>query len=390
MPPTSGRGSPRPGPGCDRGGGGRGRSGAGAAAIAAPVARVERSGAGIVGLGAAFFVVAMMLAGLPPMAGFLGKFMLLSAALGGADATVAAAGPGAAAGGSPGAGAAWLVAAVLLNGLLAIVALARLGSRTFWKGAPRLRAPGRAALAPLAIPLALALALLVFAGPVSRHLDAAARGLYAPQPYVDAVLRKAPVPSRQARRRPPPPARPRPGRAGGRCGRHGGHGRGGRPMTRLLPMPLVSALVFALWLLLAGTVAPGQLLLAAALAIVLPLAIRPLWTDAPRIRRPGLVVALGLRVLGDIVKANLQVAAQVLGPQAALRPTFVWVPLDLREDHAIAALAGIITMTPGTLSADLSTDRRHLLVHALHAPDPEALVADIKARYEAPLKEIFA
>jgi multicomponent K+:H+ antiporter subunit E len=56
------------------------------------------------------------------------------------------------------------------------------------------------------------------------------------------------------------------------------------------------------------------------------------------------------------------------------------------------ALAGIITMTPGTLSSDLSPDRKHLLVHALHCPDEAAeaaLVADIKARYEAPLMEIF-
>lgn len=161
-------------------------------------------------------------------------------------------------------------------------------------------------------------------------------------------------------------------------------------MIRLLPMPLVSLLVFALWLLLNGTVAAGHVLLAAAIAVGVPLAIAPWRPAAPRIRRPGLVVKLGLRVLIDIVVANLQVARQVLGPQSALQPAFVWVPLDLVDDHAVAALAGIITMTPGTLSADRSADGRHLLVHGLHVPDAQALVADIKARYEAPLKEIFA
>ena len=161
-------------------------------------------------------------------------------------------------------------------------------------------------------------------------------------------------------------------------------------MTRLLPMPLVSLLVFALWLLLNGTVAAGHLLLAATIAIAVPLAIAPWRPAAPRIRRPGLVVKLGLRVLADIVVANLQVARQVLGPQSALQPAFVWVPLDLVDDHAVAALAGIVTMTPGTLSADRSADGRYLLVHGLHVPDAQALVADIKARYEAPLKEIFA
>ena len=52
-------------------------------------------------------------------------------------------------------------------------------------------------------------------------------------------------------------------------------------------------------------------------------------------------------------------------------------------------LAGTITLTPGTLSADLSRDGRSLLVHALHAPDPDAVRDDIKNRYERRLKEIF-
>lgn len=153
----------------------------GAAALAA---RVEPVGAGLTALGLAFFVVAMMLAGLPPLAGFLGKFILLSAAIGG--------GPQ---GDAPVVGSAWLAGAVLLNGLAAIVALSRLGSRTFWKGGARLQPPGRSAVVPLAIPLSLAVGLMVFAGPVSRHVEGAASALYAPKPYLDAVLRTQPVPS---------------------------------------------------------------------------------------------------------------------------------------------------------------------------------------------------
>ena len=75
-----------------------------------------------------------------------------------------------------------------------------------------------------------------------------------------------------------------------------------------------------------------------------------------------------------------------------IQPRFVWYPLAIRDPHGIVALAGIITMTPGTLSADLSDDRRHLLIHAFDVDDDAAeaaLVADIRARYEAPLIEIF-
>ena len=63
--------------------------------------------------------------------------------------------------------------------------------------------------------------------------------------------------------------------------------------------------------------------------------------------------------------------------------------MALTSPEAITVLAGSITMTPGTVSADLAADGRSLLVHGLDVPDPEALVAEIKTRYEARLLEIF-
>ena len=100
---------------------------------------------------------------------------------------------------------------------------------------------------------------------------------------------------------------------------------------------------------------------------------------------PGLVLVM----LYDIVRANLHVARLVLGPQAAIRPGWVWVPLELTNIHGITALASLITVTPGTVSAELSDDRRYLLVHVLDLRDPEALIEEIKTRYEKPLRKIF-
>jgi multicomponent K+:H+ antiporter subunit E len=67
----------------------------------------------------------------------------------------------------------------------------------------------------------------------------------------------------------------------------------------------------------------------------------------------------------------------------------VTVPLDITSPEAITTLAGTITMTPGTLSADVSADGRALLVHCLDTGDPEATVAAIKRRYEDRLRRIF-
>jgi multicomponent K+:H+ antiporter subunit E len=160
-------------------------------------------------------------------------------------------------------------------------------------------------------------------------------------------------------------------------------------MSRLLPAPLISALLFVMWLLLNGTVSIGHCILGALLAIAIPWFGCAPRSGKPSLRRPVLVLQLGAVVVLDIVRSNIDVARRILGPQAAIRPGFVWVPLTLTEPHAIVTLAGIVTMTPGTLSADLSKNRRYLLVHALHLDDEARLIESIQRRYEAPLRRIF-
>ena len=160
-------------------------------------------------------------------------------------------------------------------------------------------------------------------------------------------------------------------------------------IKRLLPSPFLSAGLFMTWLLLNESVSVGHLLIAALLACALPVLTRRLRAEPARLQAPGTIARLGAVVLKDIVLSNIELTRRVLGPEDAIQPRFVWVPLDIRSPHGIVALAGIITMTPGTLSAELSDDRRHLLVHAFNVVDEVALVADIKTRYETPLREIF-
>jgi multicomponent K+:H+ antiporter subunit E len=159
-------------------------------------------------------------------------------------------------------------------------------------------------------------------------------------------------------------------------------------MARLVPAPVLSAVLLAAWLLLNGLSA-GHVVLAVALAVAIPWFTEPFRPDRFRVRSWTTLVTLALTVLWDIVVSNVQVARLILGPERRIHPRFIWLPLDIRDLHGIATLAGIITMTPGTLSADLSDDRRHLLIHALDVGDEAALIATIKARYEAPLRRIF-
>ena len=168
------------------------------------------------------------------------------------------------------------------------------------------------------------------------------------------------------------------------------HAAGATPTRfRIVPAPLMSVVLFFTWLLLNQSFSLGHIALALLLAITVPWFSERLRPERPVLKRPGLALRFLGVVLWDIVKSNIDVARAVLGPEHAINPRFVWVPLSIRDPHGIIALAGVITMTPGTLSAELTDDRAFLLVHAFNVADEAALIADIKARYEAPLREIF-
>ncbi|MFB6264875.1 MAG: Na+/H+ antiporter subunit E [Bradymonadaceae bacterium] len=160
--------------------------------------------------------------------------------------------------------------------------------------------------------------------------------------------------------------------------------------TSLLPHPLLSLSILAVWLLLWESVSLGSIALGGALALIIPVFARRFWPDAPEVRRPGLLITYALIFAWDILKANLSVAALVLKPNDSLRPTFLEIPLEIDHPFLITILANTISLTPGTVSTNVTGDRNMLLVHCLHCEDPEEEIEGIKERYEQRLEEIFA
>jgi multicomponent K+:H+ antiporter subunit E len=161
-------------------------------------------------------------------------------------------------------------------------------------------------------------------------------------------------------------------------------------LRRLYPHPYLTLTLIILWFLLVNQWKVGSLVMAVILATIIPLLTSAWWPDRPRVKRPFGLAAYSLLVLWDVIVANFQVARIVLfTPRDKIQSNWVTIPLDLHSPEAITLLAGTITMTPGTLTADMSACGRALLVHSLHAPDPDAVRDDIKARYEARLKRIF-
>ena len=159
----------------------------------------------------------------------------------------------------------------------------------------------------------------------------------------------------------------------------------------LLPHPFLTLLLAVVWTLLQNDISAGMVVFGIILGIIIPLGTSAWWPDRPSSFKLGKMLSYCLLVMWDIMVANVQVAWIVMTrSNADLRPSWVVIPLDLREPEAITVLAGTITLTPGTVSADLSDAGHSLLVHALDTDDPDAVRDEIKDRYERRLKEIFA
>lgn len=160
-------------------------------------------------------------------------------------------------------------------------------------------------------------------------------------------------------------------------------------MSRVLPHPILSTTLMVLWLLLVNELSAGHLLLGALLGWAVPLYTARFWPEEVRVRRPLVLLRFSVVVLYDIVVANVTVARLILGPSERMQPAFLTMPLTLRSEVAISLLASTISLTPGTVSAFLSADRRCLIIHSLHTTEPDELIATIRRRYEQPLKEVL-
>lgn len=156
-----------------------------------------------------------------------------------------------------------------------------------------------------------------------------------------------------------------------------------------LPHPFLSITLFLVWQALNNGVSGGSVVMGLLLAWLLPLFTRNFWPDNPSVHRPLRFMLYVVRVIWDIIVASFNVALIVLNPKRRPKPAFVSFPLELKHPLAISTLAGTISLTPGTVSADISDDQTLLLIHALDVDDEMELIETIKRNYERPLGEIF-
>ena len=160
-------------------------------------------------------------------------------------------------------------------------------------------------------------------------------------------------------------------------------------MRRLLPHPWLALSLLVLWLLLGQTLDRAHLLLGIVIAVSVSILYAPLAPRAAPARFAAIPRLLAV-VLVDIVRSNLAVAWIVFRPGGSgRRAGFVRIPLETRHAGALAALALIVTATPGTSWAGYDVDRNILTLHMLELADEASFAHDFKMRYEKPLREIF-
>jgi multicomponent Na+:H+ antiporter subunit E len=153
---------------------------------------------------------------------------------------------------------------------------------------------------------------------------------------------------------------------------------------------LLHVLLALAWAALSGQITPENLAGGFVLGyIILYLSRRALGCNRYVTKVPQVLRFLGYFIV-ELFKANLRVAYEVITPRFNMRPAIVAVPLDIQSDIEITLLANLITLTPGTLSLDVSNDRRVLYVHSMFVTDIEAFRHEIKDGFERRIKELFS
>ncbi|RYE10084.1 MAG: Na+/H+ antiporter subunit E [Hyphomicrobiales bacterium] len=156
----------------------------------------------------------------------------------------------------------------------------------------------------------------------------------------------------------------------------------------LLSRPIIWLSLIVLWLLLNGSVAPGQIILGMIVATFACWAALPVVPGKARVRNIGTVAALVLAVLVDVVKSNIAVLRLILSGRTA-RSAFVDIPLELTDENGLAVLACIVTATPGSAWVQHNSTRNVVTIHVLDTADVDAWAAEFRQTYERRLVEIL-
>lgn len=155
---------------------------------------------------------------------------------------------------------------------------------------------------------------------------------------------------------------------------------------RLLILNLLMAII---WVAVTGSTTLHNLLFGFVLSLAVVGLLREQLGGVSYLTRMRRILSLLLLFLSELAKSAWKVTVMVLSPGLDIKPGIFAFPLTVERDFEITLLANLITLTPGTLSVDVSDDRKILYVHALDCSDPDGARRDIAEGFERKIREAF-
>lgn len=152
---------------------------------------------------------------------------------------------------------------------------------------------------------------------------------------------------------------------------------------------LINVLLAVAWAFMSGSFSPVNLFFGFVLSSFVLWLIREQFGTMGYIHRARKITSLLFLFLWELLLSATRVAITVVSPNMNLKPAFFAYPLKVDRDFEITILANLITLTPGTLSVDVSNDRKTLYIHCLDASDLDATRADIASGFERKIMEAF-
>ncbi len=152
---------------------------------------------------------------------------------------------------------------------------------------------------------------------------------------------------------------------------------------------LLNTLLALVWALVTGNFQPGNLLLGFLLGYFVLFASRRVVGNSTYFGKVLAGLSFLAYFLKELLVANVRVASDVLQPHHRLAPRVIGVPLDAHTHAEVTVLANLIALTPGTIVLDVSTDRRVIYIHALHAADPDKVRRELKDGLERRLLAVM-
>ena len=152
---------------------------------------------------------------------------------------------------------------------------------------------------------------------------------------------------------------------------------------------LFNVLLALAWAAVSGSMSFATLLTGFVIGALVLAVVGQAYGSSHYLQRLRRFVSLMAVFFYELMRSSFQVAWEAITPHHRMKPAVLAVPIELENDISITVLANLVSLTPGTLSIDVSKDRKYLYVHAMYAEDAEAVRRSIRESFEGRVAEVF-